>query len=86
MQVYTLPAAYERLIHAALAMAVADAQKDQKFRTDEDPRLRRYTTVPDHLVDSAATGTLVVMVGVPNPDDSHADLGDRLDQIAATPT
>jgi hypothetical protein len=83
MRMFTVPASYAPFVEATLALALAEAGKDEKYREDDDPRVQRFRKVPDEQFDPTATGTLVVLVGVPVANTTPADLTERLPAIAA---
>lgn len=69
MRVFTVPARYRILVEASIALAVADAGRDQKRRAAGLP-----PTVRPTLTDPDAVGDLVIMVGVPNAEEQEKDL------------
>jgi hypothetical protein len=66
MRLFTGPAAYRRYLEASLALALAEIKRDADRRADEDPRVQRLSTIPDRFIEAGDTGTLCIMVGVPN--------------------
>jgi hypothetical protein len=59
---FTFPASYRRAVEAALAIALADIARDQKYRSADDERIRQYASVPDALIDTTATGELTALL------------------------
>ncbi len=51
-----IPAKYAPYIRHALDRAIAEARLDEDFRSDTDPRIQRFASVPDSLIDETASG------------------------------
>ena len=77
MRLFTFPASYRPYVESQLRLAVADVQRDLDCRADEDRRVRGLATIPSTFIDDSESGTLTVLVGVPEgaaeaDDDAHS--------------
>lgn len=59
---FSFPASYKRAVEGALAMVLADIALDQKYRSDEDPRVQKFAKIPDAMIDPSATGILTAIL------------------------
>lgn len=64
MQTYRVPAAYAPYLRDVIARAVRTIATDRVFRDDEDEEIRRWTAVPDALIDPVTAGECVLVVGI----------------------
>lgn len=62
MDLLTIPACYRRYVEDELALIAAGIRRDASRRTDADPRVQRLAWVPDHLIDPADDGTLILTI------------------------
>lgn len=62
---FTVPAQYAPFVADVVRRALDEVRLDQTFRADSDPRIQRFASVPDALIDGAATGIAVVAVASP---------------------
>lgn len=69
---FSCPAQYRRVVEAAIATTLSTIARDAKWRADDDPVTNKLAPIDEYLIDPAETGTLLIMVSVPNEDARKA--------------
>jgi len=74
---FTCPAQYQPYVRAAIAIALADVERDQRHRALNDEVVNRYLPVDEALFDASAEGRLAI-VFVAAPDAVPPDRAEHL--------
>lgn len=59
---YNVPARYAPYLAHVLQRALDEVRLDETFRSDSDPRIQRFASVPDSLIDPNASGDALVAI------------------------
>lgn len=68
MIVFEASAVYERHLRSVIAVELARIGRDVKFRERMDADLERLAPIATECIDPHATGRLVILFGVAEPD------------------
>jgi hypothetical protein len=74
MRIFQCPAAYREHLLDAIERALEEGRRDRACRADEAASVRALAEVPDRLVDPAATGQVLIMIGIVQDEEVVQDL------------
>lgn len=57
---FIVPADYARFVAKQVERALIEAALDRSYREDADPRIQKFASVPDSLIDPDASGTIAL--------------------------
>lgn len=61
MRVFAIPAKYRPFIEGKIALAIKEAERDARFREDDDATIRSWA-MSEQFLDNDATGDLAILV------------------------